>query len=207
MRTPPPLIEFWFDLASTYSYVAAADVARLEDEGRARIDYRPFLLGPVFAAQGWQDSPFNLYPAKGDYMWQDLARLCEERGLPLRRPAVFPRNSVLPACVTLAGLDQGWGKRFVLSAYTASFGYDIDITGANGLRMMLEGLQVELDAVLVLAASRAVRARLRENTAEAMRRGVFGAPSFFAGDTLFWGTDRLAHALRHATRQKVEDGQ
>lgn len=194
----PPTIEFWFDPASTYSYIAAADVARLEVEGQAHFHYRPFLLGPVFAGQGWNDSPFNLYPAKGDYMWRDLARLCADRGLPLQRPTTFPRHSVLPACVSLVGLDQGWGQRFVSALYAANFGLDIDIASAEGLAIVLSGLDLDPWPVLEAAGSKAVRTRLRESTAEAMRRGVFGAPSFFVGDELFWGADRLEHALHHA---------
>ncbi|MBT0964166.1 DsbA family protein [Denitromonas iodatirespirans] len=96
MGTAPshlPHIEFWFDPASTYSYVAAADVARLEAEGLASFDDRPFLLGPIFARQGWTDSPFKLYRAKGEYMWRDLARLCTERRLPLRWPGTTPSGA------------------------------------------------------------------------------------------------------------------
>ena len=63
--------------------------------------WRPFLLGPVFLAQGWNDSPFNIYPPKGRYMWRDLARLAARYGLPLRMPSRFPRNGVLAARVAL----------------------------------------------------------------------------------------------------------
>ena len=72
--------------------------ARLAQPGVA-VRWTPFLLDPNFAAQGWADSPFNLYPAKGAYMWRDLERLCAEQGLPLRRPTRFPRNGLLAARV------------------------------------------------------------------------------------------------------------
>lgn len=73
-------IEFWFEFASTYSYPAAL---RIESAARAQgvsVAWRAFLLGPIFKQQGWSDSPFNLQPAKGRYMWRDLARICEELG-------------------------------------------------------------------------------------------------------------------------------
>lgn len=203
-QTHLPHIAFWFDPASTYSYVAAADVARLEAEGQARFDYRPFLLGPIFACQGWVDSPFNLYPAKGDYMWCDLARLCAERRLPLRRPTTFPRNSVLPAGVALVGLAAGWGKRFVTALYRANFGEDIDTASADGLTQVLRDLDLDPGPILAEAASASVRARLRAATAEAQALGLFGAPSFVVGDTLFWGSDRLDAALRHARTHHPE---
>lgn len=195
-----PEIEFWFDPASTYSYIAASDVAHIEAEGRGRFSYHPFLLGPIFARQGWRDSPFNLYHAKGEYMWLDMARLCAERGLPLQRPGVFPRNSVLPASVALVGLDEGWGKRFVAALFTANFGHDIDTASAQGLTAVLADLGLEPARILALAEDSAIRARLRSSTTIAGDRGLFGAPTFIVGTELFWGSDRLQQALAHAEK-------
>src|SRR4051794_30007865 len=69
-----PSAEFWYEFASTYSYPAALRVAALADARGVSLVWRPFLLGPIFFAQGWRDSPFNVYPAKGRYMWRDLER-------------------------------------------------------------------------------------------------------------------------------------
>ena len=73
-------IEFWFEFASTYSYIAAMRIEAEAELRGIRVDWRPFLLGPIFFAQGWKDSPFNLYPAKGRYMWRDMERLCDKFG-------------------------------------------------------------------------------------------------------------------------------
>src|SRR5262249_39385127 len=90
---PVASLQFWFELASTYSYPAAMRVeARAAEKGVA-IEWRPFLLGPIFQAQGWNDSPFNVYPAKGRYMWRDLERVCAKEGLGFTRPSRFPRGS------------------------------------------------------------------------------------------------------------------
>ena len=72
----PALLDFWFDFASTYSYPAAMRVAPLAWQSGVMVRFRPFLLGPLFKAQGWSTSPFNLYPAKCRYMWRDLERIC-----------------------------------------------------------------------------------------------------------------------------------
>ena len=79
--------------------------------------FRPFLLGPIFKAQGWDTSPFNLYEAKGRYMWRDMERLAADLDLPFRRPDPFPQNSLLPARVALVGLAQGWGEDFSVAVY------------------------------------------------------------------------------------------
>ncbi|MCP3982890.1 MAG: hypothetical protein GY723_00790 [bacterium] len=70
-------IEFWFEFASTYSYLTAMRIDTIAQAAGAETVWKPFLLGPIFRAQGWNDSPFNLYPAKGRYMWRDMERLCQ----------------------------------------------------------------------------------------------------------------------------------
>src|SRR5271156_5038834 len=90
-----PAVDFWFDFASTYSYLAAMRIRALAAAAEVTIAFRPFLLGPIFKTQGWDTSPFNLYPAKGRYMWRDLERQCADQRLPLQRPDPFPQNSLL----------------------------------------------------------------------------------------------------------------
>ena len=75
-------LDFWFEFASTYSYPAAMRIADAAAARGVTVRWRPFLLGPIFKAQGWDNSPFNLYPAKGRYMWRDLERVCDALALP-----------------------------------------------------------------------------------------------------------------------------
>ena len=84
-------IEFWFEFASSYSYPAALRIEDVTRQAGVPIVWRPFLLGPIFKAQGWDDSPFNIYPAKGHYMWRDLQRVCDSLSIPFQKPSVFPR--------------------------------------------------------------------------------------------------------------------
>jgi 2-hydroxychromene-2-carboxylate isomerase len=107
-----PALDFWVDFASTYSYPAAMRIAPLAATAGVTIRFRPFLLGPIFKAQGWDTSPFNLYPAKGRYMWRDLERLCADLSLPFRQPEAFPQPSLLAARVALVGLAENWGEEF-----------------------------------------------------------------------------------------------
>ena len=86
------------------------------------IRFRPFLLGPIFKAQGWQSSPFNLYEAKGRNMWRDLERICSDLSLPFQRPEPFPQNSLLGARVALIGLAEAWGEDFCEGSIARSSG-------------------------------------------------------------------------------------
>jgi 2-hydroxychromene-2-carboxylate isomerase len=189
-------LQFWFDLASTYSYVAALRIEQACASTSVPLVWKPFLLGPIFSQQlGIRDSPFNANPVRGRYMWRDLERLCAKYGLSWRRPSVFPRNSVLAARVACAGTTEGWGPQFVRAAFRANFAEDRDIAEPATLSGLLAGLGVEAGPALERAVSPEVRAQLRANTAEAMQIGIFGAPFFVVSLELFFGQDRLEDAV------------
>jgi 2-hydroxychromene-2-carboxylate isomerase len=195
----PPVLDFWFEFASTYSYPAMMRIASLADAAGIALKFRPFLLGPVFKAQGWETSPFNLYVSKGRNMWRDLERLCEELKLPFRRPEPFPQNSVQACRLALVGLDAQWGEDFCRSVFRAEFAEGRRIDEPAALSGLLAALGVDPDPVFAAAQTDAIKARLRSQTEEALQLGIFGAPSFITMDgELFWGNDRLERAIAWA---------
>jgi 2-hydroxychromene-2-carboxylate isomerase len=196
-----PRLDFWFELASTYSYPAAMRITPLAHQAGVVVRWHPFLLGPLFKAQGWADSPFSLFPAKGAYMWRDLERICAGLNLPFRRPELFAQNSVLAARVALVGLDDGWGEEFIRAVYRAEFADGRQIGDAAVIGAILNALGHEAEQVLARAQSDDIRDRLRANTEEAQALGIFGAPSFLVAGELFWGNDRLEQALDWAKRR------
>jgi len=205
-----PTLDFWFEFASSYSYPAAMRIGALAREAGVRINFRPFLLGPIFKAQGWDTSPFNLYPAKGRHMWRDLERICGALDLPFRRPERFPQASILAARVALVGLDgkegdhpwdHPWGEDFCREVFHAEFGEGQRIDEAATIRAILLRLNVDADAVIAAAQTDPVKQKLRAQTAQAQQLGIFGAPTFITADgELFWGNDRLESALAWAQR-------
>jgi 2-hydroxychromene-2-carboxylate isomerase len=193
------LLQFWFDFASTYSYPAAMRIEPLARARRVPVGWKPFLLGPIFAEQGWTDSPFNLHPAKGRYMWRDLARTCERIGLELKAPVRFPQRSVLAARVACLAEGEPWCGEYVRAVFRANFAEQRDISEEAVIGECLG--RAGADPALVARAQFAEnRGRLRGNTEAAQRLGIFGAPSFTVGDELFWGNDRLEEALEWAAR-------
>ncbi|MDY7230244.1 2-hydroxychromene-2-carboxylate isomerase [Hyalangium rubrum] len=190
--------EFWFEFASTYSYVAAMRIEAAAAQAGARILWRPFLLGPLFTEQqGIKDSPFNVHPVRGRYMWRDLERLCAKYALPWRKPSVFPRNSILPSRVALLGAEQPWGPDFVRAVYRANFAEDRDISSPPLIEELLTKAGADARAVLAQAESPDTKLRLREQTALAGKLGIFGAPNFLVRGELFFGQDRMDDALAH----------
>ncbi len=193
--------EFWYDFASTYSYPAAMRVGALAEARGVALAWRPFLLGPIFARQGWRDSPFNIYPAKGRYMWRDLERICAAAGLPFRRPDPFPQNSLLAARVALA-LEGEERAEFSKKVFAAEFGEGLSIAARERIAALIEDLALDPDAVIAEAESDVNKARLKSECARAFEIGIFGAPSLVAHDgELFWGDDRLEQGLDWTARR------
>jgi 2-hydroxychromene-2-carboxylate isomerase len=189
-------VEFWFEFASTYSYLAAERIEQLA--AGVPVLWRPFLLGPIFHSQGWNDSPFNIYPVKGNYMWRDMERLAAEYGLQLKRPTAFPRNGLLAARVALAHAEQDWIGAFVRGVYRANFAEDREISDPQVVSSVLQDLKLDPGSVLAAANSEVNKAALKAQTERAIKLGLFGAPSFTIGEELFWGNDRLEQALQFA---------
>jgi 2-hydroxychromene-2-carboxylate isomerase len=188
-------LEFFFEFASTYSYPAAARIEAFASRANVSITWRPFLLGPIFHDLGWDDSPFNLQAAKGRYMWRDLERCCTRDGIPLRKPSHFPRNGLLAARVACVGAEEPWCPAFVRAVYRANFAEDRDISSPELIAAILESLDLDAPRILASAATPEAKTTLRDQTARAVKLGVFGAPTFITDGELFWGNDRLEDAL------------
>ncbi|WP_171124473.1 MULTISPECIES: 2-hydroxychromene-2-carboxylate isomerase [unclassified Ruegeria] len=194
----PHSIQFWFEYASTYSYLSAMRIEDVATSHGVTAEWQPFLLGPIFASQGWDNSPFNLYPAKGRYMWRDMERLTAQRNLPFQKPNPFPQNGLKAARLTLAIEDHAQRAAFSRAVYSAEFANGQNIADDAVLRACLAEAGLSQD-LLDKTQDPAVKAALITQTKTAQDNGLFGAPSFLVGGELFWGDDRLEDAVRFAT--------
>jgi 2-hydroxychromene-2-carboxylate isomerase len=200
-----PVLEFWYEFGSSYSYLAAMRIEAAAAAADIDLRWRPFLLGPIFAAQGWTTSPFNLYPVKGRYMWRDMEREAARLGLPLKRPDPFPQNTLVAARVALVGDDHPWGPTFTKAVYRSEFGEGRSIAEPAAVAAILTHLGLDADSILAMAMAEPNKARLKAVTEEARSRGVFGAPTFLTEDgEMFWGNDRLDQALAWAAGERPD---
>ena len=194
----PPEIEFWFEFASNYSYLS---VMRIEDSAwrhGVRIIWKPFLLGPIFRALGFETSPFVLQKEKGAYVWQDMARQCRKYALRWTPPTTFPRLGVLPARIALLGAEQPSIGAFCRQVMELNFALDKDVDQPERMAAVLTELGLPAADILDQAQAETTKNLLREQTDRARTRGIFGAPTFFVGTEMFWGNDRLEDALAFA---------
>ncbi|HSI59233.1 MAG TPA: 2-hydroxychromene-2-carboxylate isomerase [Ideonella sp.] len=194
----PPSIEFWFEFGSNYSYLSAMRIEEAATQRGVVVRWRPFLLGPIFRSFGWTNSPFALQKEKGAYVWRDMERQCIRYGIPWHRPSVFPRAATLPMKVAAAHAQADWIGRYCRIFMTKNFALDEDINTGEQVGEVLAGLGLDAPVIIDEAFSGAGKNCLREATAEAQARGIFGAPTFFARGEMFWGNDRLDDALAFA---------
>jgi len=201
----PRVLEFWFDFGSNYSYLSVMRIEEAAARLGVTIQWRPFLLGPIFKSFGWSTSPFVLQPWKTDYVWNDMERQCRKYGLAWTRPSTFPRTSLLPARVALIGAEKPWMGEYCRRIMQANFVADQNIDSAACVSEVLDQLGLPVQAIMDGATEEANKLRLRNQTELAGTKGIFGAPTFFAGEEMFWGNDRLDDALAHCRARRREN--
>ena len=184
-------IEFLFDFGSPTTYLAHTQLPQLAADTSARVDYVPMLLGGVFKATGNQ-SPVMI-PAKGRWMGGDIARFARRYGVPFTFNSHFPINT-LTLMRGAVGLQMRRPDRFmpyVDAVFHAMWVEPVNLGDPAVLAATLVAAGFDAEEFVALVGDPEVKARLVATTEEAVARGVFGAPTFFVGDAMFFGQDRL----------------
>lgn len=185
-----PALEFFFDYGSPYSYLASTQVEALVTRTNATLRWRPFLLGAVFAATGGESPVGNMYKAR--YLFKDLQDWAAHYDLsPVVLPDGFPVNSLSADRLGLVAEEKGLLPAFTHLVFRAAFVEGRDISRPEVLRELATAAGLDPQAAFARMLSTEIKDRLRLNTEEAVQRGAFGSPTFFVGETMFFGNDRL----------------
>ncbi len=183
--------EYWFDFGSPAAYLAWTQLPRLQQETGAAVQYKPMLLGGVFQATGNQ-SPANI-AAKGKYSFADFSRYAKRYGVAYAHNPHFPINTLMLMRGAVA-LQMRGDARFVNYCDAVFKAIWVDSLNMNDPATVGAALaQAGFDpmALLALTNEQATKDALKSATQEAVARGIFGAPTFFVGEHMFWGQDRL----------------
>ncbi len=182
--------EFFFDVGSSYSYIAYKALPNFAAAHGAEIVWRPMLLGGVFKATG-NHSPADV-PAKMRWLSQDLLRWARRYGVPFIQNPNFPINTLtmMRGAVGMQMRGQGF-RKYLEAIFHAMWGEPRNLGQPDELAAVLRAAGFDAEAFMALVNDPAVKEQLKQNTEEAVARGVFGAPTFFVGEDMFWGQDRL----------------
>jgi len=186
----PRDVEFFFDYGSPFSYLADTQLAGIGGRTGAAIVHRPMLLGAVLKATA-NASPMTV-PAKGRYMARELERWARRYGVPFQaNPFPFLGNTLRLMRGAVASQRLGVFDRYHPAIFAAAWANREDLGDDAHRRAVLERAGVGADELARAIDEQATKDQLRGATEMAVERGVFGAPTFFVGDEMFWGNDRL----------------
>ena len=192
-------VEFYFDLGSPYSFVGFYKIQQIAEKYQAEIVWKPMLLGGVFKATG-NNSPMAV-PAKAQYSMIDLGRWSKLWNIPVQMNPHFPINTLnLMRLITAVQLYQPENLQKVLTAlFDAMFGQPKNLNDMNELVAVAQSVNLSIETVQAWLVDDQVKAQLKQVTEEAIARGVFGAPTWFVGEQMYWGIDHL-----HFVEQELE---
>ena len=184
-------VDFYFDYGSPASYLAWTQLPRICADYGAVLNYCPVVLGAIFKATG-NSSPATI-PAKGKYILQDLARWAAKWDVPFKANPYFPINTVnlMRAAYAVQARQPQRLDALNRAIFTAIWVEALDLNSPEIAASALFNAGFEPATVRTWADEPAVRAGIRDITDQAVRRGVFGAPTFFVGGSMYWGQDRL----------------
>lgn len=187
----PPQVDFYFDVGSPAAYLAFTQIEAIAREAGASVNHKPMLLGGVFQATG-NASPVTV-PAKGAYTFIDFARHAKRYGVTLIRNPHFPINTLtLMRAITGAQMHAPEREAVLIDAiFKAIWTEQLNMNDPEVASVALANAGFPAGLIASWIGDAAVKARLKETTDEAVARGVFGAPTMFVGDEMFFGQDRL----------------
>jgi 2-hydroxychromene-2-carboxylate isomerase len=187
----PTTIEFWFDFSSPYAYFASLDIERRLTRFKKALLWRPYLLGVAYQTTGMR--PLSLTPMRGDYARHDWQRIAESTGAPftLCDDHPFPSQSLARAYYWLAERESDLAVAFAKAAFHHYFGEGRSLRSTEAVLALAERYTDNTYSLRCWLDTDEARQVLRERTAEALGKGVFGSPFFLVGREPFWGWDRL----------------
>jgi 2-hydroxychromene-2-carboxylate isomerase len=194
---PPATFDFFYDLASPYSYLASTQIPGIEGRTCARARLVPITLGGLRKSTGHQLPP----PQQLKYMAEDTARWAQKYGVPMQIPKAFPVSTIASLRTCVAAGQDGVGEAAMRALFRTYWGEGEDISDATVIESALSRAGLDGKRLLARAQDQEIKDELRKNTDLALARGVFGVPAIFVGERSFWGNDRLEFvesALRHA---------
>lgn len=196
-------VEFLFDFGSPTAYLAYTQLPKIATECGAQILWRPILLGGVHKATG-NASPITV-PAKGRWMFGDISRWAQRYGVPFEMNPNFPINTIAlmrgAAGVQMKMPDDF--MKYVDALYKAMWAEPRNLGEPGEVASVLEQAGLDAERIFALVGEQEVKDKLKSNSDDAVARGVFGAPTFFVGDQMFFGQDRLEFVAEALQAQRV----
>ncbi len=186
-------IEFYFDFSSPYAYIGYKEIKRFEKKNSLKIKYMPVFLGGLHNSAGITPAAFNKLKSK--YMLEDTKLICEKKNISFNFNSYFPIKTVNFMRGVIIARDEDFEKIYIEKIFNAIWKDGLNMNDQIVINKVLKNIDLNPATFLTKAADQKIKDKLRKLTDDALKKGIFGAPTFFVNKKMFWGQDRLSYAI------------
>tara|TARA_Y100000590_G_C15453360_1_gene913577 strand:- start:148 stop:735 length:588 start_codon:yes stop_codon:yes gene_type:complete len=191
-------IEFYFDFSSPYAYIGYKEIKRFEKKNSLKIKYMPVFLGGLHNSAGITPAAFNKLKSK--YMLEDTKLICEKKNISFNFNSYFPIKTVNFMRGAIVARDEDFEKIYIEKIFNAIWKDGLNMNDQIVINKVLKNIDLNPKTFLAKAADQKIKDKLRKLTDDALKKGIFGAPTFFVNKKMFWGQDRLSYAIDEAKK-------
>ncbi len=191
-------IEFYFDFSSPYAYIGYKEIKRFEKKNSLKIKYMPVFLGGLHNSAGITPAAFNKLKSK--YMLEDTKLICEKKNISFNFNSYFPIKTVNFMRGVIIARDEDFEKIYIEKIFNAIWKDGLNMNDQIVINKVLKNIDLNPETFLAKAADQKIKDKLRKLTDDALKKGIFGAPTFFVNKKIFWGQDRLSYAIDEAKK-------
>ena len=191
-------IEFYFDFSSPYAYIGYKEIKRFEKKNSLKIKYMPVFLGGLHNSAGITPAAFNKLKSK--YMLEDTKLICEKKNISFNFNSYFPIKTVNFMRGVIIARDEDFEKIYIEKIFNAIWKDGLNMNDQIVINKVLKNIDLNPATFLTKAADQKIKDKLRKLTDDALKKGIFGAPTFFVNKKMFWGQDRLSYAIDEAKK-------
>ena len=190
--------EFYFDFISPYSFLAHKKIKKLEKKLPYKIKYMPILLGGLHNLHNIKAPAF--IPAKAKFMIRDCKLIAERDKILFKFNSYFPIKTLNLMRGVFIAKDDGFESFYIDKIFEAIWKDGLNMNDTSIVEKILKNIDINPKTFLLRASSQSVKNLLKKRTEDAFNKGIFGAPSFYINNKIFWGQDRIEFAFLEANK-------
>ena len=186
-------IEFYFDFSSPYAYIAYKEIKKLEKKNSFKIKFMPIFLGGLHKSAGI--TPAAFISLKSKYMIKDTKLISQKKNIKFSFNSYFPIKTVNFMRGVIIAEKDNFEKIYVEKIFNSIWMDGLNMNDPIVINKVLKNIDLNPELFLSKATDQRIKDKLKKLTDEALKKGIFGAPTFLINKKIFWGQDRLAYAI------------
>ncbi len=191
-------VEFYFDFVSPYSYIAHKQIQKVEKKNTFKIKYMPICLGGLHNSAGVTPAAFISIKAK--YMIKDTKLVSEKKNIKFNFNYYFPIKTVNFMRGVIIAEEDNFEKFYIEKIFNAIWKDGLNMNDQNIIEKVIKNMDINPKTFLLRATDIKIKDKLKKLTDDALKKGIFGAPTFLINKKIFWGQDRLSYAVNEAEK-------